>query len=543
MGCTVDVGGGRVRGRRAEGVVEFLGIPYARPPVGPLRWRPPQPPEPWPGVRDVVEPGPLAPQGPASPVTSLHGEPLHQSEDCLHLSIWTPDADAARRPVMVWLHGGRFVSGTSGSVLTRGGALARAGDVVVVAVNYRLGALGFLAHPALGDGAGPFGNWGLMDQIAALGWVRRWIAGFGGDPGNVTLFGQSAGSMSASTLLGMPGARGKFDRVILQSGPPYTQAVARAARTAGALARELGLPGVDRERLERVPAPDLVDAVGALAERPTPAGELPQPLLPVVDGHSLPLDPVDAVVRGAGAAVPAMIGTNRDEASYFELAERRAEEMDDDEARRLIGHAAPRVDPQFALASYRAALQGRGEPATPRDVWLAAASDLVFRWPAIRLADALARRGAPTFVYLFTWASPAFDGRLGACHGIELPFVFGAVDHPEVAAFAGAGPAAAALSDAVQASWSAFARQGDPSNPRTGPWPAWDARRRETMELGRTCAPVAAPRDDELAVWAAMLPPIGPPWPAATAPSETVRTDAPEAVASSVVTETSTRLS
>ena len=517
MDYTVEVAGGRVRGHESGGLLEFLGIPYGRAPVGALRWRPPEPPEPWANVRDATEPGPLAPQGPAAASTALPGDPIHQSEDCLHLSIWTPGLDSARRPVMVWVHGGRFVSGTAGSLLYRGERLARRGDVVVVSVNYRLGALGFLAHPALSGPEGTFGNWGLADQVAALRWVRAHVGAFGGDPDNVTLFGESAGAMCISTLLAMPDARGLFRRVIVQSGPPYTHSATRAVAAAEEFARELGLQRVERSALERIPAADLVSALGTIGQRPARAGELPQPLLPVVDGHSLPGDPLVEIGRGCASRVAAVIGTNRDEASYFDFSERRAAAMDEGELLRLVSHSAPTADAHGVVDAYRAALERREERFAARDIWIAVASDLVFRWPSLRLADALRMHASSVFVYLFTWESPAFGGVLGACHGLEIPFVFGNVSDPAVAPFSGAGPEAEELAGSMQDAWLSFARRGDPSIPGRLDWPPWDPLRRVTMKLGASREAVVAPRDAELAVWASSAP-----LPTAVPPAESV---------------------
>ncbi len=239
MTGVVEVRSGRVRGVQRNGVWSFSGIPYAAPPDGPRRWRPPQSPVPWSGVRVCDRFGPIAPQAPGLVELSLGGEPDEHSEDCLSLNIWTPAPDTARRPVMVWVHGGSFLSGSGAGSLYRGGMLAREGDVVVVTINYRLGMLGFLAHPCLEDPSqiwldgeewAGFGNWGLADQIAALHWVRDHIAGFGGDPDNVTVFGESAGGISISALLGVPSVRGLFHRAIIESGPPYTHSSEQAMR-------------------------------------------------------------------------------------------------------------------------------------------------------------------------------------------------------------------------------------------------------------------------------------------------------------------------
>jgi para-nitrobenzyl esterase len=519
---TVAVDGGWVRGREDNGIWEFLGVPYARAPVGPLRWRPPERPEPWAGVRDVTTPGPLAPQAPPAPAATLPGDPLEQSEDCLHLSIWTPAPDSARRPVLVWVHGGGFTSGSAGSALYRGQRLAAEGDVVVVNVNYRLGALGFLAHRALASGARGafagrdagagviFGNWALLDQIAALRWVRDHIASFGGDPSNVTVFGESAGAMCLSALLASPSARGLFTGAVIQSGPPYVHSVARAEEVAGSFVCELA----------------------ALARHGTRPGELPQPLLPVVDGAILPAPPLEAIGRGSAAGVATIVGTNRDEMTFFALNDRLAHAMDDAMVRARIEHSAPWVPADRVIEHYAEVLTARGEPAGPRELWVAVGSDLVFRWPSLRLAAALRAHDPRTFVYLFTWESPAFDGVLGATHALEIPFVFGTYTQRGISHFvvgdevedgrrsaaghqspvngraAGvtARVAADALSDAMRASWLSFARSGDPSNPLVGRWPSWDRERRTTMVFGQAISVEEAPRNDELAVWEAAAP-------------------------------------
>ena len=512
MSGVVAVAGGWVRGRKVDGVWEFLGVPYARSPERALRWRPPQAPEPWAGVRDARSPGPCAPQTAPAPGTSLPGDPVEQSEDCLHLSVWTPELDSARRPVLVWIHGGGFATGSAGNVLYAGGELAQRGDAVVVAVNYRLGGLGFLAHPSLAtaDHAG-YGNWGLLDQIAALRWVRDHIAAFGGDPSSVTVFGESAGGMSVSALLAMPTARGLFHRAIVESGPPYTHEADRAAEAAEDVVKELGLGTVSRERLEHVPAADLVAAVAAVQARPPRPGELPLPLLPVVDGVTLPAAPLEAVARGSASEVPLVVGTNKDELAFFSLVDPGMATIDDAQLLRRVRRSVPAARPEEVVATYRRARMRRGEPVTPRDLWVAAGSDLVFRWPSLRLAAAQRARQPRTFVYLFAWETPVFGGILGSCHALEIPFVFGTVRHPVVGAFSGGGAAAEALSEDMQAAWLAFARTGDPSSARSGPWPAWDPARRTTMVFGRRATLADAPRDEELAVWKSLAPLADPP--------------------------------
>lgn len=510
----LEVATGRIRGRRHGGIWSYRGIPYARSPAGPLRWRPPEAVVPWTGVRDATAFGPIAPQRPPIPGVGVPGDPLDQSEDCLSLSVWTPAPDGARRPVMVWIHGGGFTSGTGAGVLYRGADLALHGDVVVVTVNYRLGALGFLAHPALaedGAGAGTAGNWGLLDQVAALRWVREHAATFGGDPDNVTVFGESAGAMSISALLAMPMADGLFHRAVVQSGPPYTHSADRARQAAENLAAELGIDRITRGVLERVPAGDLVDATRQLQDRLPPPGELPLPFLPVVDGAVLPRAPEDAAAAGLLAPVPLLVGTNRDELTFFAMGDRRLWEIDDDGLLYWMSRAAPDVPAHEVVGCYRAVRATRGEPVAPRDLWVAAGSDRVFRWPSLMLAAAQRARRPDTFVYLFTWEAPAFGGLLGSCHGLEIPFVFGSVRYPAVAAIVGGGPEAEELSAGMRDAWAAFARTGDPSGDGGGRWPAWDPGRRATMVFGPGGgAVVHAPRNEELAVWERAAPLAGP---------------------------------
>jgi para-nitrobenzyl esterase len=441
------------------------------------------------------------------PGFSIEGDPDDQSEDCLSLNVWTP-GDDRRRPVMVWVHGGSFISGTGASLLYRGHRLAARGDVVVVTLNYRLGALGFLAHPALVDGdphPQAVGNWGLLDVVAALRWVRDHIATFGGDPDQVTVFGESAGAMGLAALMGAPKARGLFHRAILQSGGVYTHSPARAAQAAGQLVRQLGLDEVDRDRLVDVPAAELVAALSAIQTPTPPPGELPIPLLPTVDGCFLPESPRQAIEAGAMAGVPLMLGTNRDELSMMALGDPRFAGMDDDDLLAWAAYATPDVDAPTVVAAYRRARARRGQPTDPPALWVAIGTDVVFRWPTLRLAAAQQAHQPATYVYLFTYETPVFGGVLGACHALEIPFVFGSVRRPEVSRFSGGGPEAEALSDDMIDAWTAFARTGDPSV-AGAPWPAWDPVERSTMVWGPSGGAAVAPDDEELSVWAAHDP-------------------------------------
>jgi para-nitrobenzyl esterase len=499
----VEVQGGRLRGVRRRGHWSFSGIPYAGSASGARRWRPPEAPSPWTGVKECDRFGPIAPQLPGMVEMSLGGEPDQQSEDCLSLHVWTPALDGGRRPVMVWIHGGSFVSGSGAGALYRGGTLARERDVVVVTVNYRLGILGFLAHPALEDpgqawlDGAPWtgiGNWGLADQVAALKWVHLHIAEFGGDPGNVTLFGESAGGMSVASLLGAPVAQGLFHRAIVESGPPYTYSAEQACKRAEQLAAHIGVP-MTRQSLEGVPASDLVRAVAEFGQKGGDDDDSGLVLMPVVDGGLLRTPPHEAVSSGSASDIPLLIGTNRDESSFFTVGNAALRSLDHVGLRRRMRRLTP--DPEMIdqlIDTVRLARSGRGETVSPRDLWVAIATEFVFRLPSIRFADAHAGATAPdvgTHCYLFTWETPAFGGALGSCHALEIPFVFGSVHNPAVQAFSGGGDDAFALSAIMGDAWASHARFGAPSSPggRSGSndrleWPQWDEGRRPTAVLG-----------------------------------------------------------
>ena len=484
-----------VRGVRREDLWSFSGVPYAQAPVGDLRWRPPQPPLPWDGVRDASSFGPIAPQRVAEAGLANPADPRAdqaQSEDCLTLNIWTPEVpedptpDAGRgRPVMVWLHGGGFTSGSGSVFLYRGGQLARHGDVVVVTINYRLGALGWLGHRGLHDPDGFLGNWGLHDQVAALRWVRDHIAAFGGDKDLVTVFGESAGGFSVVALMGTPAAAGLFRRAIVQSGGPHVHSVAEAEEAADRLASTLGLSACTRAALQSVSAPDLVAATDEMAKAHPDPGSIALPFLPVVDGVFVPDRPLAAIEQGTARGVDLLIGTNRDELTLFALGRPELLGMDEAGARRWVSRVAPDVPTDDLLEAYREACSVRGEGLGPSALMVAIGSDGVFRWPSLQVAAAQHARGAPTFVYLFEWESPAFGGVLGACHALELPFVFGVVHVPVVQIFTGGGAEVDALSAQMHQAWLAFARHGDPSVGGSGePWPVWDPRKRSTMVFG-----------------------------------------------------------
>jgi para-nitrobenzyl esterase len=478
LAAVVETCSGRVRGVERRGVLAFLGIPYARAAAGRLRFLAPQPPQPWPGVRDCAAPGPGAPQRSAMPawMQGITGNPRATGEDCLRLHVFTPAADGRRRPVLVWIHGGGFTFGAGSAPIYDGAQLAREHDVVVVAPNYRLGALGFAQLDTLARG-GPFAsNVGLRDQLAALAWVREHAAAFGGDATRVTVFGESAGAMSVGALLGSPLAGGLFRRAICQSGAAHhVSSRESAARMAHALLAALGLTSAGAERLCELPLEAIVDAqLRAATSVPAPWGLLPWQ--PALDDELLPRPPLEAIAAGSARGVALLIGTNRDEYNLF-LMSGAVRAMDDARLRTVVARVIGPERAGDALALYRE-LAPRARPV---DCWSLLQTHRVFRAPAERLADLAVHHTRDVYSYLFTWAPPLAPARVGSCHALEIPLVFGTYRRPLLRPLYAN---AAGLSRALQASWVSFARGGAPADP------GWRAH-------APGCAPhVLGPRDE-----------------------------------------------
>jgi para-nitrobenzyl esterase len=489
---------GAVRGRHVDGVFAFKGIPYAAPPFGPNRFRPPQPSASWDGVRDALAYGPTAPKPPyPAPFDALLTEPVIPGEDCLNLSIWTPTLEGAALPVMVWIHGGSYRNG-SGAVPTYDGTHFARDGVVCVTLNYRLGVDGFLA---LDDG---IANLGLLDQIAALRWVQDNIAAFGGDPSRVSIFGESAGGMSVSTLLAMPQATGLFSRAIAQSGAAhYALPMETAKRMGSYLAEALGVEPT-REAIAAVPLEQIAQAQIALradqVARPDPArwGEtLATGMLfqPVIDGDILDALPITRIAGGSGAGVDLLVGSNSEEYRFFIVPPGLVDLVTDDYlAAAVVGFGLP---VERALATYRAAA---GVDASPGDLLAAIVTDRLFRIPAIRMAEARATGPAATYVYEFAWRSPQFDKRLGACHALEIAFVFDNLAQPDNEPLVGSEPPQP-LADAMHAAWVAFARNGNPETSGLPDWPRYDVTRRATMRFDTAPSVVEDPGAAERALW------------------------------------------
>jgi para-nitrobenzyl esterase len=394
----------------------------------------------------------------------------------------------------VWIHGGAFVTGNGATPWYDGTRLATAGDVVVVTINYRLGAFGFLELGELGDERfAASGNCGILDQVAALRWVRDNVSSFGGDPAQVTVFGESAGGMSVGTLLALPSAQGLFSRAILQSGAASHVAERdKAERVTRDVLAELGLTTDDVGRLVDVPVDDLLGAQGRVVDRAWPN----LAFTPVVDGVTLPRAPLEAVADGASAGVEVLLGTTRDEMRLFGLLDQRLAEVDDAQ----VEHRAVSV---FGSSATKAVeVYRRSRPGVPAgQVWVAVLTDQVFRIPAIRLAEAQSMHQPRTFMYLFSWATPILGGQLGSCHALDVPFVFDNLDKPGAGLFTGDGGERHQLAERMSQAWLGFARQGVPSAASLPSWPPYEVRQRSTMVLDAEWAVVDDPAGEERRLW------------------------------------------
>lgn len=504
MDATIKTRQGALRGALVGGVYAWLGVPYAAPPFGSNRFLPPQPVAPWSGVRDAqslgAEPFQLRPD----PQTqALVPDPAVPGEDCLNLNIWSPSPGSSGLPVLVWIPGGMFEVCSAASY--DGSRFARDG-VVCVTINYRVGAEGFLY---LGDGTA---NLGLLDQLAALAWVQDNIAAFGGDPDNVTVFGESAGAMSIGTLLSMPRAQGRFRRAIAQSGAAHqVQSAASARRIGQRLAERLGV-AASRAALTEVPIERLLAAQaelkGEIIAHPDPERWGPEvvtsllPWQPVVDGEVVPAAPIQRIAAGAGAQVDVLVGSNTEDWKLFLVVSGQLAQVTEPILRgpvathghlSLLSYGLPADQIDRALAAYRAAAPG----ASPGELLAAVQTDWWCRIPAVRLAEAHAASTAGTFLYEFAWPSPAFGGLLGACHALEIPFVFDTLDKgPDQMLGPLLGPTPPQpLAATVHAAWVAFARSGHPG------WPRYEPARRATMRFGTPSRVVDDPRAHEREIW------------------------------------------
>jgi para-nitrobenzyl esterase len=476
---------GPVRGVIGDRISSFYGIPYGGP-TGDARFMAPRKTQPWTTVRDCVEFGPRSPQGPSGLISEVAAVDRREpaSEDCLRLNVWTPALGAGRRPVMVWLHGGGYSQASGSFIIYDGANLARRRDVVVVTLNHRLNLFGYLY---LGDIGGEkyadSGNAGMLDIVQALEWVRDNISAFGGDPGNVTIFGQSGGGGKVCTLMGMPAAKGLFHKAIAQSGSNVS-GISRqnATRAAETVLERLNVKPAQVAELQRVSTEQLLGALRGLN------------FGPVVDGKNLPAGPFDPISSPLSASVPLLCGSAETEVAWTRGAV--IDDIDDGALKQQVKQDVRGIsdaDADRLIAAYRSGRPGISNV----DVHLILASDNSVRSSMLAVAERKAdAKQAAVYMYYFTWRSPVHDGKLKAYHTLDIPFVFENVDL--ATAMTGARQDRYALQDRMSAAWTNFARSGTPNVKGLLPeWPTFDAKTRATMVLDNECTVANDPNGAE----------------------------------------------
>jgi para-nitrobenzyl esterase len=499
----VATSGGMLRGQREAGNAVFRGIRYAEPPVGPLRFRAPKPVEAWDGVRDALRFAPICPQIQNESLMARKAQP--QSEDCLALNIWSPATDGGSRPVMVWIHGGGFSAGSGSSPLYSGETFA-AKEIVYVSLNYRLHVLGFLDLDGMAPGFETSANNGVADLVAGLGWIRENIAAFGGDPDNVTIFGESAGGALVGVLMATPSAKGLFHRAICQSSTGHhTRSKAVAARATEHFCKSVGLAPNDIAALQALPIDRLVEAVRPYEVFASPEGygEIFQgsdllgevPFRATAGDSVIPIRVMETISRGEAAKVDLIVGSNEDEFRLFYVADggrppKALTERSIKTHTERLGVTADELKSSYAVDG----LLSDG------DLHIALSSDLWFILPGRELAQVQSRFNPKTYRYNFSWKSPAFGGLLGAAHGLDIPFVFDQLS--EMSELTGNNPPSS-LAHAMHDAWIAFARTGDPG------WPAWSNDHRMVMRFDETSSVVEDPDGKRATVWKPVYPELG----------------------------------
>ncbi len=492
MPPVVETRHGKIRGYRNDDVCTFRGVRYGASTAGANRFMPPRPPQPWAEVMDASDYGYSAPQTNAAiPRTPSRDPALNdifaasngyrsnqeENEDCLFLNVWTKStSQRAKRPVLLWLHGGGFASGTGSALLYDGTNMASRSNVVVVTINHRLNVFGYTHLAEIGgrDYANS-GNAGQLDIILALQWVRDNIDRFGGDPGRVLIFGESGGGAKVSFLLASPPAKGLFHRAVIESGPGITMAEsASATRAAEQLLSELNIKRAELSRIHELPAAQVLAAYFSALGKMQAGGLGGGPFSPVLTPDVLRAHPFAPAASPVGAEVPVIVGWNRTEATLFQISDEAAFNLDDKalDARLqgLFADRAPRIKQAYMKAG-----------GSPSDIYFRIASDQLMGANSILLAERKAsQHGAPAYLYRFDWQSPALDGRLRSPHGLEMPFVF---DNTEEGGYAltGGGPRPARLAAQMRASWAAFAETGNPNAGRLPQWRPYDSATRNTM--------------------------------------------------------------
>ena len=498
----VETTAGKICGTKEREVFAFKGVPYGADTEGSCRFFPPRPKEAWRGTRYAGSYGPISPQSgvlvdenrPYAAVRAAgHLGLLPQSENCLVLNVWSPGVnDNSKRPVMVWLHGRGYAAGSGSETMYNGANLAKLGDMVVVSINHRLNVFGYLHLTEIGGEAySGSGIAGMLDADLALEWVRDNIETFGGNPGNVTIFGESGGGCKVAALMAMPTAEGLFHRGIIQSGAlgAWSTEASVATELAEKVLAELNLSKAQVDKLREVPAQLLLKTADKVAAQSNNR----MMLAPAVDGNYLPAHPFYPVAASTAADIPLMIGCNKDESALFLAMDPKRLKLTEQELHdRLAPGLGERTD--TIIGAY----QKSRPDATPWDILIAVKSDIE-RQNAIRLAQCKADGGtAPVYMYLFSYQSDFLGGLLKAGHGLEIPFVFNNTDDVPMA---GQRPDRYELAEAMGLAWAAFARSGNPNHQGIPSWETFSSDHLATMIFDAPCRAEVDPGRNELDAW------------------------------------------
>ncbi|MHA2008842.1 MAG: carboxylesterase/lipase family protein [Promethearchaeota archaeon] len=484
---------GKIRGYSNRGVVKFKGIPYAAPPIDNLRFKPPQPFEPWTGIREAIKYSPVAPQ-PISNLEDMFGErPIQNEAECLTLNIWTQSLDDKKRPVMFFIHGGSFRTGSGGSL--DGARLVLRGDIVVVSINYRLGALGFLYIP---DNPDVTANMGLLDMIAALRWVRDNISQFGGDQDNITIFGESAGSAAISCLLGMPSAKDLFHRAILQSGAARKNRYKPSSgiKVYEDIIQKLGLQKGDINSLRKIPPEDLINAQISSSIFQIGVDNLG----PIIDGETLPEHPLEAIKKGFSRDIEIFIGTNLDESKLWTMFPGENGEITENELFKYVNSIMKSFKKSDKKSNEMVEVYKKSKK-TYKNIRDAISTDYSFRIPSIRLAEEQSQHQKHTYMYLFCWKSPLQGGKYGAMHILELPFVFGLMGDEAIGVYPRKTEETQQLSEKMMDAWISFAHTGNPNHNTIPEIPPYDKENRYTILFDKEITIEIDPYESERIAW------------------------------------------
>ena len=487
---------GDLVGNVENGMFIFKGIPYAEPPIGETRLKNPVLKESWEGVLEAFEFGPEAPQ--PYNINTPQPRPIQSEEECLSLNIWTPAVDSEKRPVMVWIHGGAFIYGSNSRAIYYGSNLAQRGNVVVITINYRLGPFANLILP------GAKANVGMLDQIIALEWIRNNIEYFGGDPENVTIFGESAGGASVCTLMAMPKAKGLFKRVIAQSGAAHPLGYRKSTleQSTELLLNELNLKPDQLDEFQELPWVEIIKATYRTTQKVEPQG-IRLRFGPYVDGDTLPNHPLKAIDDGYAKEIELIIGSNFEESKFNHMFFRNFKETEPEalprrmkRSMKLTGEREEDLD-EF-ITTYKTSREENGLPSTPQDILDAYNTDYTFRIPAVKFADAQSKHQKNTYMYLFSWGLP---NHYGSMHGLEIGFVFNRFFNVDVPTLPKKSEETVNLSENMMDSWISFAKNGDPNHNGIPEWPQYNIQERNTIIFDKTIRVWNNPLSKEREMW------------------------------------------